>query len=82
MCWQPPEEIDQARRQIEQFAQKVTPEVLLEAVKTDPDDDRILECASAAGSDYIVSGDKHLPQLGRYDSMRIVSAADFLELAP
>ena len=49
--------------------------------KEDPPDNRILECASAAGSDYIVSGDKDLLRLGRYDSIRIVRVAEFLELA-
>ncbi len=49
-------------------------------MKDDPDDNRILECASAAGSDYIVSGDKDLLRLGTYDSMRILNVSDFLEL--
>jgi hypothetical protein len=39
-----------------------------------------LECASAAGSDYIVTGDKDLLRLGEYDSMRILTVSDFLEL--
>jgi predicted nucleic acid-binding protein len=34
----------------------------------------------AAGSDYIVSGDKDLLRLGQYDAMRIVSVSDFLTL--
>jgi predicted nucleic acid-binding protein len=76
----PQEDIGEARRQIKRFAQKVRPAVSLEVVKADPDDDRILECASAAGSDYIVSGDRHLLRLSRYDSMRILKLADFLEL--
>ena len=75
-----PEDIAEARRQIEGFAQKVRPTVVLAAVKDDPDDDRILECAAAAHSDYVVTGDKHLLRLGRYDSMRIVNVADFLGL--
>jgi putative PIN family toxin of toxin-antitoxin system len=77
----PKEDTAEARRQIERFTQKVTPKTILEVVKEDPDDDRILECASAAGSDYIVSGDKDLLRLGSYDSMRILNVSDFLALA-
>jgi predicted nucleic acid-binding protein len=77
----PEEDIAEVQRQIERFAQKVTPKTLLDVVKDDPDDNRILECASAAGSDYIVSGDKDLLRLGTYDSMRILNVSDFLELA-
>ena len=43
-------------------------------------DNRILECAVAAGSDYIVSGDKDLLRLGSYDAIRILNVADFLAL--
>jgi predicted nucleic acid-binding protein len=43
-------------------------------------DNRILECGVAAGSDFIVSGDKDLLQLGRYDSIRILNPSDLLEL--
>jgi predicted nucleic acid-binding protein len=46
------------------IARIVTPGVRLEVIKEDADDNRILECAGAAGSDYIVSGDKDLRRLG------------------
>lgn len=75
----PQEDIAAARDQIEQFAEKVKPAVSLEAVKADPDDDRILECASSAKSDYIVSGDKHLLRLGQRNSIRVLNVADFLQ---
>jgi predicted nucleic acid-binding protein len=34
--------------------------VLPAAVSADPDDDKFLACASAAGAAVIISGDKHL----------------------
>jgi predicted nucleic acid-binding protein len=61
------------------MARVVSPAVQLEVVKDDPDDDRILECAVTAGSDFIVTGDKDLLRLGRYDSIKILTVADFLE---
>jgi predicted nucleic acid-binding protein len=39
------------------------------------------ECAVAAGSAYIVTGDRDILRLGQYDAILILSAADFLELA-
>jgi uncharacterized protein len=47
-------------------------------VSDNPDDDRILECAAAARSDYIVTGDKHLLRLKNFVNIRIVNPADFL----
>jgi putative PIN family toxin of toxin-antitoxin system len=76
----PEGDVAEVRRQIEGFAQKVTPKTVLSAVKDDPDDNRILECASAAGSEYIVTGDKDLLRLGSYDSIRIVTVAEYLKL--
>ena len=77
--WQP-EEIAAGRKWITEMARMVKPAVRLDIIKEDAPDNRILECASAAGSDYIMSGDKDLLRLGRYDSIRIVRVAEFLEL--
>jgi hypothetical protein len=38
----------------------------IRAIKEDPDDDRILECAAAAKSDFIVSEDKDLLRLADF----------------
>jgi uncharacterized protein len=47
-------------------------------VTNDPDDDHVLACALAANVDFIVSGDRHLLELSRYQGIPIVNAADFL----
>jgi putative PIN family toxin of toxin-antitoxin system len=78
----PREDIAEARRRLQQMARTVTPAVELDVIKEDPPDNRILECAVSAGSDYIVTGDKDLLRLGRYDAIRILSVADFLDLPP
>jgi predicted nucleic acid-binding protein len=62
-------------------ARAVTPAVQLEVVTEDPDDNKIIECAVTAGSDYIVTGDKDLLRLGQYDSIKILTVSDFLEVA-
>lgn len=45
----------------------------------DPADNRILECAVDGKADYIISGDKHLLDLGNYKGIPIVKAKEFLE---
>jgi uncharacterized protein len=73
--------IAETRALIGQAARVVRPAVQLNVITEDPDDDRILECAVSAGSDYIVTGDKDLLRLKQYDAIRIVSVAEFLDVA-
>ena len=51
------------------MARTVRPAVQIDVVKEDPPDNRILECAVAAGSEFIVTGDKDLLRLARYYSI-------------
>ena len=48
------------RAKLENAAEVVDPNLVLDVVKDDPDDNRVLECAVAGRADYIVSGDRHL----------------------
>lgn len=51
----------------------------LKAVPADPDDDKVVECAVAAGATHIVTGDRrHLLPLGSFQGIPIVRPADFL----
>jgi hypothetical protein len=47
-------------------------------VPGDPDDAMILACAVAGRADFIVSGDRHLLDLGQYQGVRIFTPAAFL----
>ena len=60
------------------LAETVEPTYTPQVVKLDPDDDRVLACALAVGADYIISGDRHLLDLGNYEDIPILNAADFL----
>jgi len=40
----------------------------------------VLECAIEAGSEYLVTGDRHLLALRQFENVRIVSPAAFLEI--
>ena len=57
----------------------ITPSVRIDAIRSDPDDNRILECAVEAHAHYIVSGDPHLLALGTFERIRILSPADYLK---
>lgn len=55
----------------------------LSVIAADPDDDRVLECAVAAGATFIVTGDRrHLLPLGSFRGITIISAAEFLARVP
>ncbi len=66
---------------IRSYANVVRPTQTLDVIKSDPSDNRILECAVAARSDLLVSGDmRHVLPLGSYADIRIVTLATCLEL--
>lgn len=73
-------EIDENVRFIRKFTEMAVPSSGIKAVKADPTDDKVIECAVAAGADFIVSGDKHLLNISKYKSIKIVKPADFLRI--
>jgi putative PIN family toxin of toxin-antitoxin system len=52
------------------------------SVLADAPDNRILECALAAGADLIVTGDRHLRKLKKYQDIPIIRLADLLRMFP
>lgn len=73
------EDVAEAHRDILAFSNHVVSAEALRVVSADATDDRIVECAAAARSDYLVTGDKHLLELGSHRSIRIVKPAEFME---
>ena len=57
----------------------ISPSVSVDVIRSDPDDDRILECAAEAQAHFIVSGDPHLLDLGKFEKIRILNPADYLK---
>ena len=45
----------------------------------DEPDNRVLECAEAVGADFIVTGDKHLLFLKRFQNTNVIKLSDFLK---
>jgi predicted nucleic acid-binding protein len=59
----------------------LTPEELkLEAVSSDPIDNKYLVCAVEGKADYIISGDHHLLTLGIWEAINLITAKELLDL--
>jgi uncharacterized protein len=65
--------------ELSDLCEVVSPSKRVYAVKNDPDDNRILECALQAKADVVVSGDAHLLALSTHEGVRILSPSDFLK---
>lgn len=72
------ERVGAAIETIGTITERTAPTDVLEVVTTDPDDNRVVECATAARSAFIVSGDGDLLALGGFGGINIVTAATFL----
>lgn len=48
-------------------------------VAADPDDDKFIACALAAGASHIISGDPHLLAVASYQGILILTPAQFLD---
>ena len=57
----------------------ITPSKRLKVIKEDPVDNKFIECAAEAKAEYIISADKHLRNLRKYQGVRIVSSGSFLK---
>lgn len=53
---------------------------MLKAVPNDADDDMVIECAVVGNASHIVTGDKHILSLEKYQDITISKAADFINL--
>ena len=51
----------------------------LKIVKSDPADDKFIECAVALKADVVITGDRALQAIGDYMGIRILSPQAFLE---
>ncbi len=71
--------VREARAAIGDFTVLVHPREPVSVVREDEADNRILECALAAGADAIVTGDHHLLELRRFGGVRITTPREFLD---
>ncbi len=74
------QKISSAMEAIMSFSEIINPELKVDVIKSDPDDNKILECAISCNAQYIVSGDSHLLDLREYGSIKIINPKNALEL--
>lgn len=72
------EDITDAVDQILGFSNYVRADYTLDVVPSDPDDNRVIECAVKAKSHTIVTGDTDLLVLRSFEGIKIQNPSDFL----
>ena len=74
------EAVSMAQARIADFTVRVAPTQKLDAVREDPTDNRILECAVEGKSEYLVTRDHHLLKLKSFRGTQMIKVADFLDV--
>jgi len=64
---------------LEKKAEKVSPTEKVRVIKDDPQDNKFLECALTGEADFIVSGDHHLLNLGKFKGINILNSRQALK---
>ena len=75
----PQEDADAVVDHLKTYAEVVPAQGRSGWVKQDPDDDKFIDAALAAAAAIIVSGDRHLLDLGTAEGIEILTARQFLD---
>jgi putative PIN family toxin of toxin-antitoxin system len=75
------EKVAEIRQRLERLCTLVEPAERITGC-SDPDDDRVLECAVAAKAGFIVTGDNALLRLNPFRNIQILTAAQLLDREP
>lgn len=73
------DKIKEALKQIARVSEIVRPKKRLKVINDEPDN-RILEASIEGKADFIVTGDKHLLSLKKFEGISIIKAADLVSL--
>ncbi len=74
-----PDRVEAAVAQLTRIALVVEPVETIHMITADPADDRVLEAAQAFHADVIVSGDRHLLDVGMWSEIEILSPTRFID---
>ncbi len=74
------QEASAATEWLTEIAHVVEPKQTVDVVNSDPDDNHILACALEGKCDYVITGDKHLLDIGKFASAKIITPAEFTRL--
>ena len=74
------EEISRVTSTLLPLLTNISPIEKLNVIKEDPDDNKIIECAIASKSDYIITYDKHLLKLQKFRDIIIIKPEEALKI--
>ena len=74
------EEVNRFIQKISLFLNIVEVVEKIDIVKEDPDDNKIIECAIASNSEYIITYDNHLLKLKEFKGINIIKPEEFLKI--
>jgi len=61
---------------------RCVPQIKLKVVTSDPDDDKIIECAVHSRSEAIITNDKDLLRMKEYQGIKMMKVHEFLREVP
>ncbi len=67
-------------KSIEEVSVKMLLKGTVKGISRDEEDDKILECALLGKADFIITGDNDLLELKEYKKIKIMTAAEYLEI--
>jgi len=73
------DEADNIMEKVLSFVTLVKPTRKVKIVKSDPDDNKIIECAMASSSKYIVTYDRHLLNIKEHEEIKILTPEELLK---
>lgn len=65
---------------LDAVATLVMPQRVISGVVTDPNDDPIIDLAISARVEYLVTGDKRIPAVGKYEGVKMLTAREFYDV--
>ena len=65
---------------LEEIGNIISPKKRIKNGSRDKNDNKYIECGITADADYIISGDIHLLELKEYDTIKIVTAKDYMTI--
>lgn len=58
----------------------VVPKIKVDEIPNDQADNRVLECASAAKADYLITGNKNHFTFSEFKGIKVLNPAEFIEI--
>jgi len=68
--------------QLDQSVNVIRPSKKITIINNDPDDNKILECAVDCQADLIISADKHLTSMKKYENIKIMHPSSLKYIFP